>query len=114
MCATLEECGVETGDNELDNWPDFDWEIQTSNAEPILWIHTEDNGNIENVAAVAQAFLKKFYPDNTFGFEWAGTESKPLIDAFGGGAVFVTAKTIRFASTHTLLERLKKEVADGD
>lgn len=33
--------------------------------------------------------------NETVGFEWADTCSKPRLDAFGGGAMFVTATEIR-------------------
>jgi hypothetical protein len=56
-----------------------------------LWIHSEESGSPERVVQIIQAFLKKFDPDGRFGFEWANTCSKPRLDAFSGGAVFITA-----------------------
>lgn len=71
-----------------------------------LWVHADESGMTENAANVVQAFLAKFRPDDTVGFEWANTCSRPLLDAYGGGAVFITATEIRWnGSGHWLAQQ---------
>jgi hypothetical protein len=57
-----------------------------------LWVHDDGGqGNIDMLIPVIQDYLTKFDPKGALGFEWANTCSRPRLDAFGGGAVFVTA-----------------------
>lgn len=64
-----------------------------------LWIHSDESGDVDEVARFCQAFLRKFRPDEHVAFEWANTCSKPRLDAFGGGAMIVTAEAIESMST---------------
>jgi hypothetical protein len=64
-----------------------------------LWVHAGESGTPERAAVVVQEFLARFRPGDAVGFEWANTCSRPLLDAFGGGAVFVTAAEQRWLSS---------------
>jgi hypothetical protein len=64
-----------------------------------LSVESGEHGTPEDAANILQAFLSRFRPDGTFGFEWAKTCSQPLPDAFGGGAVFITARGQRWTSS---------------
>ena len=68
-----------------------------------LWVHSEDGGTPADAANVVQQFLARFRPEDSLGFEWANTCSRPIIDAFGGGAVFITATHQRWNNSSTWL-----------
>lgn len=68
-----------------------------------IWIHTDDTGTPEHVVGLIQAFLAKFDPEGYIGFEWADTCSRPILDSFGGGAVFITATDARWMASSTWL-----------
>jgi hypothetical protein len=52
--------------------------------------------------------LQKFDPEGQVAFEWSEDCSKPRIDAFGGGAAFITAKEIK---TMTTADWLRQQAA---
>jgi hypothetical protein len=91
----------ETGGSQAD----FDGSL----VEEGFWI--KDNGeagDLEQVAALVQEFLKKFRPDGSFSMEWAHLCDKHRTDGFGGGAVFITSKTMKWLNTnHWLSDRAK-------
>lgn len=73
-----------------------------------MWFHDNGEwGNVEHVASLVQKFLKQFRPAASWGFEWSNDCSKPRLDAYGGGAVFVTAAEIRWLNTGTWLSEQK-------
>lgn len=66
-----------------------------------LWIHDDTGGGeLDALAEMLQEFLVKFRPDQYITFSWADTCSKPRIDSFGGGAVFITNDDIRWMNTY--------------
>ena len=69
-----------------------------------LWVYTEESGGPDNVAWLARKFLKKFRPDQCWSLTYSTTCSKPRVGEFGGGAVFVTANTIRWENTYDFVE----------
>ena len=106
----LVKLGVDVANvDSIDCWPDFSWKFHETEDEPHLWIYSAESGDLEHVAAIVQAFLKKFYPDQGFGLQWASTYSKPLIGAFGGGAMYVNAEGATFATTHDALRRFAEK-----
>lgn len=78
-----------------------------------LWVYSEDSGTPEDAATLVQEFLGRFRPDDTLGFEWANTCSRPLVEAFGGGAVFVTAEEQRWMGSGHWLAEQAAGPADG-
>jgi hypothetical protein len=53
------------------------------------WFHSDESGDPEQLALFIHHLIEKFdLPP--FGFDWAFTCSKPRIDEFGGGAVWIT------------------------
>lgn len=96
------------GDPEF--WPHFEWLFEGDN----WWIFSEESGLVDAVEYVVQKFLEKFRPQQYFSMEWAATCSKPRIDGFGGGAIFVTAKGSQWISTGQWVEdRVTKLNEDG-
>jgi hypothetical protein len=74
-----------------------------------LWVYAEECGDLERLAHLVQKFLCRFRPNQSWGVSYALTCSKPRLDSFGGGAVFVTAKSIAFNSSFDFLERAQAE-----
>lgn len=70
-----------------------------------LWIAGEEWVHIEAVASLLQAFLAKFRPHEALGFQYSDTCSKPHVDEFSGGAVFVTAKSVRYFHADSWLDK---------
>ena len=111
------EVGFEEVDNNmLEDWPAFSWEIDVENEEIPVWLYSEENCNLDNLAVFVQTFIRKYCPESRFMLEWANMCSKPLIDAFGGGAMIVTAKEVYFHGTgdwiHAKCEAIDKGVPD--
>jgi len=69
-----------------------------------LWVYAEESGCPDNIAWLVQKFLKKFRPDQCWSLTYSTTCSKPRAGEFGGGAVFVTADTIRWESAYGFIE----------
>ena len=69
-----------------------------------LWVYAEESGCPDNIAWLAQKFLRKFRPDQCWSLTYATTCSKPRAGEFGGGAVFVTADTIRWENAYDFIE----------
>lgn len=80
---------------ELEALPGFD----AKDEKDRFWIHTEESGSPTQVAIFLSEFLKKFRPKDAMGFQYADTCSRPLLDSYGGGAMFVTADG--FESMHS-------------
>ena len=57
------------------------------------------------LAHLVQKFLCRFRPDKSWSVTYASTCSKPRVDSFGGGAVFVTTDEIKFDSAWDFIER---------
>jgi hypothetical protein len=85
-----------------------DWHFETV-AESLpdhwgVWLHSS-SGGIDAVCAFIQHLLQKFEPQGHVGFEWSHDCSKPRVDAFGGGAAFITAHRIKFMNTGQWLHK---------
>jgi hypothetical protein len=91
---------------------DFGWSLEAGGS---LWVHTDESGTPESAANLCEEFLAEFRPHQSIGFEWANTCSKPRTDAFGGGAVFVTATEQRWmGSGNWLAQQTTGVVNDRD
>ena len=96
-CEGIENGGKIDGNNI--NAPVFSIEIEEGAGSPWIWFNADEFGDPEEVANVAQRFLKEFRPTGCFGITWSETCSKQALGAFGGGAVFVTATDIKWVNT---------------
>ena len=105
---------VVQGDEPPDNFPPSlaevteDWQFETD-AESAdgnwgLWLHSE-YGGIDAVCAFIQHLLQKFDPKGRVGLEWSDDCSKPRLDAYGGGAAFITATEIKTMNTSAWLRQ---------
>lgn len=71
-----------------------DWSFEVDRNEAGIWIHSDDSG-ADAACEFVQHLLDKFGIEESVGFEWANTSSKPYLDAFGGGAAIITAHEIK-------------------
>jgi len=69
-----------------------------------LWLYADTWGDVSNVAWLVQKFLKQFRPNQCWSLSYSATCSKPRVGEFGGGAVFVTADTIRWQNAYDFIE----------
>lgn len=81
--------------DEPDGYPSFRAEVDNDG----FWIHADESGSPDEVARLVQAFLTAFRPDDVVSFEWSDTCSRPILDAFGGGAMIVTATDLEAMHT---------------
>lgn len=78
--------------------PEYQIDLDT----PGIWFYTEETFNIDDLAELIHELICEFSLP-PFGFEWANTCSKPHLDAFGGGAVWITKEGFKWLSTNTWL-----------
>lgn len=78
----------------------FRWELD-DNVRLVIW--AEDWGDINHVALFLIEYIKRWCPEETIGFEFSRSCSRPRLDEFGGGAVLITANGYDVRTTATLL-----------
>lgn len=69
-----------------------------------IWFSGDEGtgGNIDNIANFIHHLIEALdLPP--FGFEWANTCSKPRLESFGGGAVWITKEGFDWCSTNQWL-----------
>lgn len=85
-----------------------DWQFDTDASDSSngwgLWIHSGDGG-VDAVCAFIQHLLERFDPEGHVSLEWSNDCSQPRVDAFGGGAVLITARKIKSISTGEWLQK---------
>lgn len=74
------------------------WIFETEEEKEGIWLHSE-NGGIDAACEFIQHLLQKFEFDAYVAFEWSQDCTKPRVDAFGGGAAFITATEIESMTT---------------
>jgi hypothetical protein len=70
-----------------------------------LWISHDENINTDNAGVFTQCLLKHFDIDAYVAIEAAHTCDRARLDGFGGHALFITKKHIRWVSTFEWIER---------
>jgi len=85
----------------VEDWQ-FETDVDNSGTNHGLWLHSM-YGGVDAVCAFIQHLLQKFDPKSHVTFEWSHDCSKPRVDAYGGGAAFITAKEIKTMSTSAWL-----------
>ena len=86
--------------DEVENWP-FDTELIKDG----IWLHSMDGGQ-ETACQFIQHLMQKFEFAPSMAFEWSHDCSKPRLDAFGGGAAFITKSEIKTFSTSEWLQKM--------
>ena len=94
MADVKKNLGFQLTENDFDSgsFPGFEFRVSKEN----LWAYSEDDGNLDALSRIVQAFFKKFRPDGFFYVTWANTCSKMRVHEFNGGAMAVTAENIKF------------------
>ncbi len=60
---------------------------------PAVWIHSGESGEPEHVIGFVLRCAATFNLKGRWGFRWALTCSRPVLDAFGGGAQIINLTT---------------------
>lgn len=110
--------------------PPADMEPRLLEAAKECWFSAEDNTPGVNVVAqddelgvsdddgcpcldqIAEAIhqtLKRFKMPDIVSFRWSNDCSKPRTDAYGGGAVVISARRKRWLNTHSWTEEVKEK-----
>lgn len=79
---------------------DYEWIAR----EEAIWVHGDD-ADPGTVAELARMAIRRFRPDLHWGFEYTLDCSRPRTDAYGGGAVVVTASGTAWTTTGIWLRR---------
>jgi hypothetical protein len=74
-----------------------------------LWINGEESPELDAIAGLLQTYLEKFHPDRYIEMQYSFDASKPRLDAYGGGAAFITAKGTKWMLTSGWLEQQAAE-----
>jgi hypothetical protein len=75
---------------------------------PFVWITHDESANVEAIAEVLSEWLESPEDRPAFvAFEYAFTASRPLLDAFGGGACYVSRTEVKFTTTGQWIEDQK-------
>ncbi len=83
--------------DELENWV-----FETEVTEKGIWLHSQYGGQ-DAACVFIQHLLQTFKFVAGVTFEWSHDCSRPLVDAFGGGAAFITAAHIQTFTTQQWL-----------
>lgn len=75
---------------------------------PDLWCYTEGKGSVEALAAFLKDFLERWRPEEGAGFSWADTCDEPRVNAFKGGACWVTVEDAHWMTTKGWLDRTRR------
>lgn len=91
----------------------FEYEFEGERGESkdggrCLWFHSEYGAEIDRLAHLVRKFLRKFRPHAWWSLSYAQSCSKPRVGEFGGGAVFVTARTIKWNDSGDFVTREAK------
>lgn len=82
-----------------------------------LWIHSEENGDPEQVITFVKRCAETMDLSGTWGFAWALSCSKPRLDGYGGGAQLIDLgqrKSIDWIDCSTWLDERTQAVVKDD
>lgn len=71
---------------ENDEWIGFAAEAEDEPGSADLWLHSDEDANIEHVIAFALRCSEAFDLQGLWGFHWTNTCSRARLDGLGGGA----------------------------
>ena len=91
----------------VEDWS-FDAEPDDEDGRPALWLHSE-SGGMDSAGEFIRYLLKRFTPEEHVAMEWSHDCSRPCVDAFGGGAAYITAEEIHSFSTSLWLAQQRAE-----
>jgi hypothetical protein len=79
------------------------WCFDTETVSEGLWLHSQYGGQ-DSACVFIQHLLQKFGFGPHVAFEWSHDCSQPRLDAYGGGAAFVTVNEIEIFTTSEWLQ----------
>jgi hypothetical protein len=85
-----------------------DWRVEEGEDE--VAVHSEDHAQLELVASILQETLIHFDLEGVITIEWSNDASKPLLDAFGGGAVVITKDEQRWMTTSSWVDEQIRQI----
>ena len=86
--------------DEVENWP-----FEVAPVKDGIWLHSQYGGQ-EVACEYIQHLLQKFEFAPAVAFEWSHDCTRPHVDAFGGGAAFITSSEIETFSTSEWLRKM--------
>ncbi len=99
---------MEFYDPDLGEPPGFNYEFlpaEETDAGQRLLFYAGGHDCLDRLAHVVQKFLQQFSPDKYWSLTYSITCSKPRVGEFGGGGVFVTARSIQWFDVYELVEQ---------
>ena len=97
--------------DEAGEWVGFAAEADDAPGGADLWLHSDEDADIEHVIAFALRCAEAFDLKGLWGFRWALTCSKPRLDGYGGGAQLLDLGGRRSLCWVDTSEWLQEEVA---
>lgn len=91
-----------------ENWPGFCYRVEKGSNN--LWLYCEEGFNPDTLAHFVQQFLKKWRPHYVFSMTYASWCDKPLIGAFGGGWMAISAYACIDSGCHSVVELAAKQL----
>lgn len=102
LSTILKEKGINISYLDSLCWVDFRYEINASRIEFI----SESTSDLTIIAAIMQAFIRKFRPNECFALEWSKDSEN---HQFGGGALFITAEYVKEINTKNWIEESMRQ-----
>ena len=96
-------------DNDGESYPVCD--IVDEPGDQAIWVYeNEGGGDLDALFDIVAEFQKLFSIETPWHISWANTCSKPRLEAFGGGAVFIHKGELAYMSTDSwIAQKYKKE-----
>lgn len=83
--------------------------IEEIDGKKCVFIRSDESADVDAVAHILKDWLSEMKIEKAVQFEWASTASKPVPNAFGGGAAHITATEIKWMDTSSWLEKLREK-----
>lgn len=84
----------------------FDYEYDQISGK--VTFYSDEMGNPEHVCRVVQEMFKAFRLDKCFGIQWSSSSDRCDVDAYCGGAIFVTKDSMEVNDPGMWLEELEE------
>jgi len=83
----------------IENYLEGSGSINHTISDSGLWIYSEESANITHIVHAIHQTMNHYNTPGYVAFEWSYSASKPMLDAFGGGAVFISAEECLYHTT---------------
>lgn len=109
----IEELKKDRDENDNYDVGDFDYKIELTPGRTggDIWFHADESGEPSHVADFVQSYFKHFKKNGTWALEWSNYCDKARLDAYGGGAVVVTATQQRWMNTNQWASNTVKQLS---